>query len=218
MKAYSGGIRHDYKDTVHDTPLRRARRGPRFVTGLTLVLCGVVVVVLMQPNPREVGSAPDDLPRLGDPPELPRARAAPAEPDAAGAAAAQTRLGMVVARRDTLERLFRRHNLSLSDLGAMTGLAEAARHLRMLRPGDEIHVSHRNGRVSALTREIDTTRVLRIVRGTAGFEVEILERDVEPRPVGAHGVIRHSLFEAAQSAGIPDALTMNLAGIFQWGH
>ena len=216
MKAYSGGIRHDYKDTVHDTPLRRARRRRRYVAGLALTLCGAVVVVVMQPNPGEVGSAPGDPPRLGDPPDLPRARAAAGEPDAADAPAAQTRLGMVVARRDTLEQLFRRHNLSLSDLGAMAGLAEAARHLRLLRPGDEIHVSHHNGRVSALSREIDATRVLRIVKGAAGFEAEIVEREVEPRPVGAHGVIRHSLFEAAQAAGIPDAVTMNLAGIFQW--
>ncbi|MCY3731898.1 MAG: hypothetical protein OXF98_11200, partial [Rhodospirillaceae bacterium] len=140
MKAYSGGIRHDYKDTVHDTPLRRARRRRRYVAGLALTLCGAVVVAVMQPNPGEVGSAPGDPPRLGDPPDLPRARAAAGEPDAADAPAAQTRVGMVVARRDTLEQLFRRHNLSLSDLGAMAGLAEAARHLRLLRPGDEIHV------------------------------------------------------------------------------
>jgi murein DD-endopeptidase MepM/ murein hydrolase activator NlpD len=70
--------------------------------------------------------------------------------------------------------------------------------------------------VLSLQRELDDVRVLTIARGATGFEASTFERAIDIRPVGAHGVIRSSLFEAGVEAGISDRITMDMAGIFEW--
>jgi murein DD-endopeptidase MepM/ murein hydrolase activator NlpD len=150
---------------------------------------------------------------------LPRA-VSDAEPtldgeDTAEAATAQS-LTLVVKPGDSLDRLFRRNDLSLSDLAEMVSLEEARDHLIRLRPGDELSIVHRNGAVSSLRREINETQTLHIKRSDAGFESSTSERPVETRAAAAHGIIKSSLFEAAQAAGISDSVIMDLVGIFQW--
>ena len=49
-----------------------------------------------------------------------------------------------------------------------------------------------------------------------GFSTKQVERDVEHRVTTVTGTIENSLFLAAQKAGLSDALTMELAGIFAW--
>lgn len=127
-----------------------------------------------------------------------------------------TAVDLVVQKGDTLERMFRRSGLSLADLAAMVRLDDVAEHLRLLKPGDRIHVTHEEGRVLSLVREIDPIRLLAISRFDSGFEAETIERAVERKPATAHGTIETSLFEAGMHAGISDAVTMNMAGIFQW--
>ncbi len=129
---------------------------------------------------------------------------------------AGTMLSLSVRTGDTLELLFRRNGLSLSDLAAMAGLGDAREHLRLLRPGDTITISHRAGRVLSLAKELDKVSLLQIDRNPTGFHARILERDVDIRSVSRHGVIQSSLFEAGVAAGISDGITMNMAGIFQW--
>lgn len=125
-------------------------------------------------------------------------------------------LDLLVERGDTLEILFRRNALSLSDLAAMVALPDAAHYLKLLKPGDHIGIAHRDGRVVTLDREIDEIDILSIRKADSGFEAETISRHVDIRTVGAHGVIRSSLFEAAMEAGISDGITMDMAGIFQW--
>ncbi|MCZ6474755.1 MAG: M23 family metallopeptidase, partial [Gammaproteobacteria bacterium] len=115
-----------------------------------------------------------------------------------------------------LELLFRRNGLSLADLAAMTGLGDAREHLRLLRPGDTIEISHQAGRVLSLAKQLDDVSVLQVDRNTTGFYADILTREVDIRSVSRHGVIQSSLFEAGTAASISDAVTMNMAGIFQW--
>jgi murein DD-endopeptidase MepM/ murein hydrolase activator NlpD len=112
--------------------------------------------------------------------------------------------------------LFRRNSLSLADLAAMVALPEAAAHLKLLKPGDAIQVTHQDGRVLSLNRELGPVDLLNIAKTPEGFSARTIERAVETRLVGAHGIIETSLFEASVKAGISDVLTMNMAGIFQW--
>jgi murein DD-endopeptidase MepM/ murein hydrolase activator NlpD len=142
--------------------------------------------------------------------------AAAIDPTAAAIDPAAAMLDLIVQKGDTLDRLFRRNGLSLSDLAAMVGLPEAAPDLKRLRPGDRIEIAHKQGAVLSLSREIDETRLLSIERRETGFEATTLSRDVEIRTNGTHGVIERSLFEAGSGAGISDAITMEMAGIFQW--
>ena len=127
-----------------------------------------------------------------------------------------TTLNLSVQSGDSLELLFRRNGLSLADLAAMTGLSDAREHLRLLRPGDTITISHQAGRVLSLTKELDEVSLLQIDRIATGFRAGILKRDVDLRSVSGHGVIQSSLFEAGTAAGISDGVIMNMAGIFQW--
>jgi cell envelope opacity-associated protein A len=56
---------------------------------------------------------------------------------------------------DTLDSLFRATNLSLVDLAEILQLDVARKYLRVLRPGDVLHVRHDGGSVLELGRELD---------------------------------------------------------------
>lgn len=142
----------------------------------------------------------------------------PALPVVTPAPAPQTLalLTLTVARGDTLDGLFKTHGLDRSDLASIMSVKDAAKPLRLLRPGDEILVHHDRGSVQALDRRLDETRRLSVTRGDQGFAVNIREDEVERRLEQAHGQIDSSLFEAGMKAGLSDRLIMSLAGIFAW--
>jgi murein DD-endopeptidase MepM/ murein hydrolase activator NlpD len=127
-----------------------------------------------------------------------------------------TMLDLLVKRGDTLEMLFRRNGLNLTDLASMAALPDVGTALRLLKPGDRLEIAHRDGQVLSLRRELDEVKVLSIARGDSGFAVSTLERPVDIRTTGTHGVIRSSLFEAGMDAGMSDRVTMDMAGIFEW--
>lgn len=117
---------------------------------------------------------------------------------------------------DTLDRLFRRHDLNLANLAAIIKLPEAGEYLKMLRPGDQFRIEHDGGQLVSLYRELDLTRSLRVSRNDSGYVAEIIERPIEKQKRLAYGRIDSSLFESAAAAGMPDKLIMSLAGIFAW--
>lgn len=126
------------------------------------------------------------------------------------------RLQLTIKRGDTLDRLFRRNKLSLSDLSVMVQLPEAAPYLKKLIPGNELSIEHDEGKLVSLYRELDLTTALAVTREESGFIAQIIERPIEIRKKRAYGRIESSLFESAQEAGLPDKTVMNLAGIFAW--
>lgn len=222
MKDYSGGIRHDYKQaltTVDGTP---ARRWSWFLVGLLLPVCSVLLIVLSSSDQPVLPPIANPIAAAGATARLPLALPKPTQPtEPVGDRPAGTELGLesvklVVRSGDSLERLFRRHDLSLADLAAMVGLDEAREHLVRLQPGDEIDVTYRGASVETLTRELGKIRTLHVTKAGDAFVAEITERLLETRTVGAHGAIHSSLFEAAQAAGISDSVIMDMAGIFQW--
>jgi murein DD-endopeptidase MepM/ murein hydrolase activator NlpD len=242
VKQYNGGVRHDYKNSARFAPTARTRRWLPFAVGVALPLIGVALL-LVDPveQPRNAPSPQVAIgPREEQPPPAPPSMpvAAPVEQQPAAAAeptapiieplasvgppveAAVEPLGamldLVVERGDTLERLFRRNGLALTDLAEMIRLPDVAGYLKLLKPGDRLAIAHREGAVMSLNREIDEIKMLSVARGAAGFNATILERAVDVRTNSAHGSIESSLFEAGVDAGMPDKLTMAMAGIFQW--
>ena len=226
MKRITGGIRHDYKDNVVASP--RRRRWALFALGLTLPLA--VTTLLFLGTPREpapvrspetllapadtvAAAAPESPLELGAPaehfPELLPVQEPAAEPPS-------SLLDLLVKRGDTLEVLFRRNGLSLTDLAAMVALPDASQALKLLKPGDRLEIAHRDGQVLSLRREIDEIKLLSIARGEFGFAANTIEREVDLQITGAHGLISSSLFEAGSAAGISDRTTMDMAGIFEW--
>jgi murein DD-endopeptidase MepM/ murein hydrolase activator NlpD len=126
------------------------------------------------------------------------------------------RLHLIVNSGDTLDRLFRKNNLSIANLAAIARLSIAAPYLKKLLPGDELTIEHDEGELISLYRELDLTSALQVTRADIGFAAEIVERPIEHRRRLAHGKIQSSLFQSAAAAGLPDKLIMNLAGIFAW--
>jgi len=125
-------------------------------------------------------------------------------------------LTLKVRRSDSLDRLFKRHGLSRTDLANIMMLEPARKYLRLVKPGDEILVRETDGKILQLERQVSLSEVLSIRRTQESFEAEMLEHELEAQPVRTTGTIDSSLFLAAAEAGISDRTIMNLAGIFAW--
>jgi murein DD-endopeptidase MepM/ murein hydrolase activator NlpD len=123
---------------------------------------------------------------------------------------------LTVRSGDTLDRLFRRNNLSIVDMTLILRDDVAAKHLRLIRPGDEIVVFHNGDEIVQLDREIDYQSSLRINRNETDFEAILVEHALVPRLTEAEGTIKSSLYEAGAAAGVSDRAIMNLANIFAW--
>jgi murein DD-endopeptidase MepM/ murein hydrolase activator NlpD len=261
VRSYSGGVRHDYKDS---SIVRRSldlsavnRRGLSwFALGLILPLVAVVLLLVSEPNESMVPTAADIAPLDGqslledtlaapkqplrlDPSALtelalllPGERVRLSLPEPVSASANQAPrpdelarlallthgepLTMTVRKGDTLDRMFRRNDLSISDLAAMVDLPEAERELTRIHVGDKIEVIHDSERVLSLTRAISDTQELWIRRDGEGFAAEVVDLDVEIRTAGAHGVIDSSLWLAATAAGLDPNIIEKIDNIFEW--
>ena len=121
-----------------------------------------------------------------------------------------------IARGDTLDRLFRKHDLNLGHLAQISRLEEARARFRKLKPGDVFEVTHDEGELIRMYSALDLTSALEIERGEDGFSASIVERPIDKRKRIAHGVIDTSLFMAGAEAGLSDKVIMNIAGIFAW--
>jgi murein DD-endopeptidase MepM/ murein hydrolase activator NlpD len=123
---------------------------------------------------------------------------------------------VIVGRNDTLDSIFRRAALNLSDLATIRKLPGIRQSLDFLRPGDAIKVSHNDGDIRELTRKVSETQTLHVVRENAGFTVQMIDNPVELRTRTASATIDSSLFQAAEGAGISDNVALKLANAFAW--
>ena len=211
MKSQHRHIFHDYKkQQFSNPPVRRLRW---FAIGLGLPLLGLLLIV-------NLGSQQEDSTTTAGLPATAPVGLPPGPPPSDALREARIDLGealvLVVRRGDSLDRLFRKHRLSVSDLGNMLRVSPAKQSLRMLRPGDEIRIWHQQGQVQRLERDLDQQQTLALDRSDDGFTAELVQHAIERRMVSAHAKISNSLFEAGRTAEISDKLTMEMAGIFQW--
>ena len=117
---------------------------------------------------------------------------------------------------DTLDELFRKHDLDIGHLTTISRLDVAGKQFRKIKPGDEFEITHDDGQLIRMYSALDLTSALEVSREESGFTAEIVARPIEIRKRMAYGVIKTSLFESAADAGLSDKLTMNIAGIFAW--
>ncbi len=123
----------------------------------------------------------------------------------------------VVRRNDTLDRIFRRLELSLHDLAAIRGLPAVKNSLDRLTTGETITVTHMEGALQTLRRRISESEILNVRRNENGFTVEVVATPVSIREVAVHGTVDSSLFVSARAAGMAPDLIMQLANeIFGW--
>ena len=117
---------------------------------------------------------------------------------------------------DNLSLLFDRNNLSPQELYKVTSNKSAAKRFRHLFPGNKIKLRIDKNKLTELSYEFDLGKSLHMMRNQDSFDTEIIERPLEYRTAQATATINDSLFLSAQSVGLSDKLTMELAGIFGW--
>lgn len=183
-----------------------------FRTGLVVLASAVVALVagfqLSGQISQSLQSAAVTEPRQAARPEPVVAVAPPVDPI--------EELVLDVQNGDTLDSLFRETSLSLVDLAEILQVDVARKYLRVLRPGDVLHVRHDGGSIVELSRELDIRSKLEVQRGDGGFEANVVELPLEHRLVTIGGKIRSSLFEAAQESRVSEKMIMNMAQIFEY--
>ena len=145
-----------------------------------------------------------------------RLATAPLTAQTASLAPGLATIEVIVRRNDTLDAIFRKLELSLTDLANLRTIAGARALVDRLVPGESLRLTHRNGELVTLERNLSLTEQLKVTRAADGFRTDVSARPIDARIVVAHGVIESSLFDAAQGAGIQDQTVLQLAQIFGW--
>ena len=206
---------------------RPIRRTPWFIAGVGIPLICVAFILPKDPADPPVAATTADSASATI--EIPDAEISAPDTVANDSTATMTDSGplpaeepagnsltLKVRRADSLDRLFKRHGLSRTDLANIMTLEPARKYLRLVKPGDEILVRETDGKILQLERQVSLSEVLSIRRTPESFAAEMLEHELEAQPVRTTGTIDSSLFLAAAEAGISDRTIMNLAGIFAW--
>jgi len=216
----------------------RLRRAPS--TWLLLGTCAVLACALLvgslymrrgaglktQTLTASAPRKPDDVARTA---AQPGATAQPAERTASAAQPAGTNpavaapppsgpslSNVIVGRNDTLERIFRRMQLDLSDLAALRALPGMKVHLDELHPGETLAIESSDGHLVGLKRRLSVAETFQVVKDGTSFRAEVLQNPIEIRSRTVTGTIDSSLFEAMTAAGAHDQTAVSLANIFAW--
>jgi murein DD-endopeptidase MepM/ murein hydrolase activator NlpD len=221
-------IRLDYKPE-NKPPARRAWSSAHWwVSGLAVPLVGGVLMLMGSAGGEAPAPAtaivtasmfetrPLPLPPLTAKDAAPTVVASqPVEPGPVDLADLKE-LDLEIRRGDTLDQLFRKHGLDVAELQEMLALPEVRPGLRIVKPGDVLHVRSDASGIVDLTRRLDESHTLVVERGDEGFRVRTIEDVLDRRMTQAHGLIESSLFNAGKSAGVSDKVILELAGIFAW--
>ena len=213
---------HDYKPSAASQP-KKSKAIQWFVVGLGIPLAGLAFVSTLTtttptaPPPEEpVITAADGSDFEQETAiELVYAETPLVLADAINPPPLQ-KLSLTIGRGDTLDKLFRKHDLDLGHLSEIAKLDEARKRFRKLKPGDQFEITHDEGDLVSMYSNLSLTSALKIERAESGFRAEIVDRPIEKRKRLAYGTIQSSLFESAADAGLSDRVIMNIAGIFAW--
>jgi murein DD-endopeptidase MepM/ murein hydrolase activator NlpD len=213
---------HDYKRSAAKKP-KKSKALQWFVIGLGIPLAGLVFVSTLTsttppaapPEEPVITAADGSDYDLETPAELVYAETPLVLADAINPPPYQ-KLNLTIGRGDTLDKLFRKHDLDLGHLSEISKLGEARKRFRRLKPGDQFEITHDQGDLVSMYSNLSLTSALKIERAESGFKAEIVDRPIEKRKRLAYGTIESSLFESAADAGLSDRVIMNIAGIFAW--
>jgi murein DD-endopeptidase MepM/ murein hydrolase activator NlpD len=125
-------------------------------------------------------------------------------------------LTLTVKSGDSLDRMFRRNDLSIADLAAMLDLPTVADYLARISPGDRFEIIRQGPRVLSLSREVSESQRLWIKQDGEGYVAELIDLETEIRTAGAHGVIDATLWDAATDAGLDWPVIKAITDTFEW--
>jgi murein DD-endopeptidase MepM/ murein hydrolase activator NlpD len=139
-----------------------------------------------------------------------------AAPSLESATLALSSIDVVVTRNDTLDRIFRRLKLNLADLASLRSLPGVRAALDSLRPGESLHLTHKDGALFGFERRLNDSQTLKVSRDGNALKADVLQNALETRRRTVRGRIDSSLFEAGEAAGGHDPTAVALADIFGW--
>lgn len=201
---------------------------------LQAVACAVVAWSVMHggisvtPSARPPAAGAPDQPRWDSPTAAPASAGSPASPAAAAplqlaaspgleeARLALSSIDVIVTRNDTLDRIFRRLRLDVTDLASLRSLPGLRMALDSLRPGELLHFTHHDGELFGLERRLNESETLKVSRDPSGLRADVVQNPLETRRHTVRGQVDTSLFEAVEAAGADDQTAVALADIFGW--
>jgi len=117
----------------------------------------------------------------------------------------------------TLSQIFEIEGLPHSESMALLDLSTDAARLERVRAGEVLKLrKNAENQLEELTYALDETRTLQVRRVDDRLEAFTEAAELERRQTEVAGVIDSSLFATAQSAGLSDRLTLELAKIFNY--
>ena len=121
-----------------------------------------------------------------------------------------------IRRDDTLDSLLGRMNIRNSEAIEFLRYDASAKGLATnLRPGNIVHAQTTlEGDLLELQYKTNASSILHIERTNQGYNAFTAEPVLETNSVHKSAVIKSSLFEASDSAGIPDQIAIQIAEIF----
>jgi len=144
------------------------------------------------------------------------ATAGPAVMEHTAASAPFEFVAITIGRNDTLDRIFRELQLRISDLAELRSLPDVRSNLDIIRPGDVIQLTHLNGELKSLTRQLNETATLSVTRAEQGFSANIVENPLETEQRLLAGTVESSLYVAVNDSGGTDRLAVSLADVFKY--
>jgi murein DD-endopeptidase MepM/ murein hydrolase activator NlpD len=173
----------------------------------------VAIVAALAILPRERETSPPIAQTQAQPEE---AHALPPAAPRNEASLGFSTIEVVVTRNDTMDRLFRRFELNLSDLASLRNLPELRSQVDRLKPGEMLRFMHRGGELVGLERKLSDSETLKVTRDANGFSSDVFENPLEVRMRTSSATIQNSLFQAAADADLSDRVAFDLAEIFQY--
>lgn len=211
--------------STHDTEPTRQRRSAKLplLTGTLAVLLLAIGWHLASPHLTDSASRSTALSGGEADDSQFTTTDASADLEAIEAGLAISTIDVVVSAGDSLERIFRKLQLSMQDLAAVRALPELRRQLDRLYPGETLTFSLRNAGESAevaelvsMERKLSLNETLTVTREPEGFSSDVIVKPIERTLQTTEGEIRQSLFMAASRAGLSDAMAMRIADVFRW--
>ena len=122
---------------------------------------------------------------------------------------------VTIKKGDTLSSIFSKRKLN-AELHKIMQLGDKVKELKSVYPGQKIHFHISDENLVGIELETNINRRLKVVKNESDYLVDEVVRDFEVRTQVASSTIENSLFLAGQSAGLSDAVIMELANIFGW--
>ncbi len=206
---------------------QNAAAGSPWRFGIGLCLVGVLVLsaaVLMRPASRDAAPTSKAL-SLSTSSESSPATVATTSPTDAANQPVQTHeepppprwQTLQVDPGDTLSNLFARAGLDQATCARVMTLGPAVKTLRLLHPGDQLRLRlDPSGHLTDLRYQETPLDTLIVTDSPDGLKAQVDHLQPETKKIKVQGVVRETLSEALQQAGLSPSLAAEFVRIFHW--